>query len=152
VTVEWVTPSVSAEPFSEIVRIPTPALAPAAVDLIAGQLPQIRWAELTQHGFLVASFDAERAQCDWWHVDLDDGQPSVAASWAVDPDDGRLVTAEPLPPRAVAPPPTSPPPAPPGADAGGDGGPSGLTLAGGAAAVCGAAVAGVLALRRRRSR
>ena len=151
VAVEWVAPSVTSEPFSEIVRIPTPALAPAAVDVIAGQLPQVRWAELTQHGYLIASFDAERAQCDWWHVDLADGQSTLAASWAVRRDDGRLFEAEPLPARAVAPPPTSPPPAPPGADAGGDDGPPGAALAGGAAALCGAAVAGVLALRRRRS-
>jgi len=156
VTVEWVTPSVTAQPFSEIVRIPTPALAPAAVDLIAGQLPQIRWAELTQHGFLVVSLDPERAQCDWWHADLDEGEATVAASWAVRPGANRLEAADPLPARAVAPPPTSPPPAPPGTTAipGGDGGGGGPTkgvLTGAAAAIGAATLGAVLAIRRRRS-
>ena len=159
-TVEWVTPSITAEPFSEIVGIPTPALAPAAVDLIAGQLAQVRWAELTRHGFLVVSLTPDEARCDWWHVDLDEGGAEVAASWSTPSGTNRLVQGQPLGVRPAASPPTSPPPAPPSTsttmrgEREGGGGPLKSTLTGAAAggAIGAAALAGVLTLRRRRRR
>ena len=160
VTVEWVTPSVTAEPFSEIVRIPTPALAPAVVDLIADELPQIRWAELTQHGFLVVSLQIEEAQCDWWHVDLESEDAVVAASWKVGAGASRLAEAAALDPRPTAPPPASPAPLPSTTSTttdapDRDGLASRGTLTGAAAAgvaLVASACAGVVALRRRRAR
>ena len=157
-TVEWVTPSVSAEPFYEIVRIPTPALAPAAVDVIAAELPQIRWAELTEHGFLVVSLEPEEAQCDWWHVDLESGDAAVAASWQVGAGANRLVEAAPLDTRASAPRVTSPAPLPSTTSTttdapDRDGLASRGTITGAAAlAVAASAGAGLVAFRRRRRR
>lgn len=155
VAVEWVTPSITATPFSEIVGVPSPSLAAAAVDVIGGQLPQVRWAELSEHGFLVVSLTTERAQCDWWHVELDEGGAEVAASWSVAREQSRLVEADPLGARAVLAPPPSPLPAPPSTVVGerdpGSEVPSRGVVAGGVAAGA-AAVAGLVALRRRRAR
>lgn len=155
VTVEWVTPSVTAEPFSEIVGLPSPALAAAAVDLIGGQLPQVRWAELTEHGFLVVSLRADDAQCDWWHVDLADGAAEVAASWSVATAASRLREADPLGAREVAPPPTLAPTGPPSTTdtMRGERDPGrrrGVLAAATAAGT--AALAGLVAVRRRRRR
>ena len=159
VTVEWVTPSVTAESFAEILRLPTPALAPAAVDLIADELPQIRWAELTQHGFLVVSLRPEAAQCDWWHVDLETEDATVAASWEVAAAASRLVAAAPLDPRPTAPPSTSPAALPSttstttdAPDGDGVGSPGPVTGAAAGLALAASACAGVVAFRRRRRR
>lgn len=153
VTVEWVTPSVTSQPFSEIVGLPSPSLAPIAVDTIRGQLPQVRWAELTRHGFLVVALRSDEAQCDWWHVDLDVGGAAVAASWAVTPAESRLRETTPLGPRdATAPAPTVPPSTTSTMvgerdPAGGGGAPKGALAAAGAVAA--AAAAALVAIRRR---
>lgn len=151
-TVEWVTPSVTAAPFSEIVGLPSPSLAPVAVDTIGGQLPQVRWAELTRHGFLVIALRSDGAQCDWWHVDLDEGSAEVAASWVVTPAESRLQEAAPLGPRnSTAPAPTVPPSTTSTMvgerdPAGGSGAPKGALAAAGAVA---AAAGALVAIRRR---
>ncbi len=153
VAVEWVTPSVTASPFSEIVGLPSPALAAPTVDLIGSQLPQVRWAELTEHGFLVVALRPDDAQCDWWHVDLDEGGAEVAASWSVTTADSRLREASPLGEREVARPPSAAPDVPPRTTTGlpgeADDGPP-VSWFAGAAAAGGAALAAVVALRRRR--
>ena len=156
VTVEWVTPSVTAQPFASIVRLPTPSLAGGVVDLVAEQLPQVRWAEITEHGYVVVAVTAERAQADWWHVDLDSGERSHAASWSVPSGAATLEEATPLAARVDEPaagvPPGAPPPAGPVAVGDGDGGDR--TLAGPLAGlgVVGAAIAAAVAVRRRNRR
>lgn len=155
VAVELVTPSITAAPFADIVRLPDPSLAPGVVAVIADQLPQVRWAELTEHGYTVVAFGADAAQCDWWHVDLGDAGTSVGASWAVRAGTNRLSEVRALGQRPAGPTATLPSPTPPSSetttpapDDGGVGGSPGLvagTLAAGTAAV-----AGLMALRRRR--
>jgi alkaline phosphatase D len=154
VTVEWVTPSVTAPPFADIVGLPAPSLASAVVDAVARQLPQVRWAELTRHGYLVVSLTSSRAQADWWHVDLERADAQLAASWAVEAASPTLVEAEPLPARG-APPTTAPTterPPPAGATLAPDDDPAWVAPA--AVAGVGAVAAGVVALavrlRRRR--
>jgi alkaline phosphatase D len=155
VTVEWVTPSVTATPFASIVRLPTPSLSGGVVDLVAEQLPQVRWAEITEHGYVVVAVTEDRAQADWWHVDLDSGERSHAASWSVPSGSATLEEATPLAARTDEPaagvPPGAPPPAGPVAVGDDDddralGGP----LAG--LGVAGAAIAAVVAVRRRNRR
>lgn len=157
---EWVTPSVTAPPFADIVGIPSPTLASAAVDLIGGQVPEVRWAELTEHGFLVVALGSETAQCDWWHVALESGDPHIAASWSVTTTSSRMAEASPLAPRPPAPRITRPAPATrpsttrPSTTASGTGsrtsGPP-LGAVGGVSAVVAGAVAWAVAVRRRRS-
>jgi hypothetical protein len=117
VTVEWVTPSVTATPFASIVGLPSPSLSGGLVDRIAEQLPQVRWAEITEHGYLVVAVDPDEARADWWHVDLDAGERWHAASWAVRSGEATLRESEPLPARAGVPttgvPPGAPAPAGP---------------------------------------
>ena len=153
VTVEWVTPSVTATSFAEIVNLPTPSLSGTVVDRVAEQLPQVRWAEITQHGYLEVSVTPERAQGDWWHVDLGSGERWHAASWSVQAGAATMEEATALAPRATTParpvPPGAPPPAGPVAVAGGDRRPPVGALAGLTGASL-AAVAAAVAVRRRR--
>jgi alkaline phosphatase D len=159
-TVEWVTPSITSPPFADIIGLPAPSLAGAVVDRLARQLPQVRWAEITSHGYLVVALDGERAQADWWHVDLERGDAALAASWSVDRAEAVLAEAEPLPPRATPTTGSTPPttartdrPAPEAAagDGDGDGGLGAGAVAGIGAAIAGAAAVAV-GVRRRRAR
>jgi hypothetical protein len=128
------------------------------VDVIRDQLPRVRWAELTRHGFLVVALTDQEGHCDWWHVDLDDGGAEVAASWVVRPSAPVLEEAVPLAARSEPPPRPPVTTAAPGttstmvSDGDRSGGRSRRALVGGVAAGGAAAIAALVALRRRRDR
>jgi len=88
-----------------------------------------------------------RVAADWWHVDLAEGTERRAASWGADAGARRLRRTDALPDRGARPAPPDLPPEP--ARRGGDDPP--WAALGAAGAVAGAAVAGAIGLRRRRT-
>jgi len=74
---------------------------------VAERLPEARWFELENHGFVVVELDAERADAHWFCVDTEDPAATAlhAASWRHRLDHpGRLDRlddpGDPLAPRA----------------------------------------------------
>lgn len=61
VTVEFVTPSVSA--------LALPEFASGIDELATGRLPHVKWVDLVHHGYLVLDVDRDRVQADWYHAD-----------------------------------------------------------------------------------
>ncbi|HSH23052.1 MAG TPA: alkaline phosphatase D family protein [Acidimicrobiales bacterium] len=150
VATELVAPSVTSATFAQLVGPDSSVVATGMANVVADQLPHVRWTELQHHGYVVVAIRPEAVQADWWHVDAVDGSTdaeALAASWMVEvteprlrPADGALGPRRPEPPPPVPP---SPPPVP------GDTGIADLLVGGTLGAIV-VAVGGLIVLRRRR--
>lgn len=154
--VELVAPSVSSAPLAD--RLPVPAaIVEGGLQSLYDDLAHV---ELTSRGYLLVDLDHDRVQGEWWYVDPDDvsterfgaaRRAPVQAPMSLTTVDGP--TDDPVPTSTSRPEGTTSTTHPPtGSSSGGgrSGAPSGA-LAGAGTAALAATVAGVLALRRRRS-
>lgn len=158
--VEAVVPSITSGSLGDRLPGSAPLLAAGAQALD----PTLLYAELSQHGFVIADIERERAQVEWWFVadPRQRGAPRTATRAAAftvaatGPPRLETTTSELADPRPTT---TSsststttssgaPAEPVPADDGGGDGG---LAVAGGIAAATVAGVAGAIALRRRRA-
>jgi len=148
--IELVTPAVSSTTLAD--RLPVPA---GAVQAILGDIDELAYAELGEHGYLLVDLGPDDVQAEWWHVDRDDpGSQRFGAGRRADriPPMTLTVAEEPL--EDPAPAEGTPvhddgrPPVPEGEAPGGDGIP--LPVVGGGAAIAAAVAAALVAVRRRR--
>ena len=94
--VEFVTPAVSAAPFSRLLLPPGRGIAEAAAWWLRRQNPHIRFCDLKRRGYMVLDVTAERVQADWWHLDTvarPGGRETWAGGWTVAAGEKRLVAA-----------------------------------------------------------
>ena len=66
--VELVAPSVSSEPFADLLPVPGGIVEPLLADVSEG----LSYVELSSHGYLLVDLSEERVQGEWWYVDPGD--------------------------------------------------------------------------------
>lgn len=79
--VEFVTPGVSATPFSRLLLPGGRATATLAARWFRGQNSHVHFCDLRRRGYVVIDITAERVQADWWHLDTV-RSPKGAERWA----------------------------------------------------------------------
>ncbi len=89
------------------------------IDLAARDLPHVRWAELTERGYVILELDRDRAVAEWWFVDPFHRDPSGSAKRGAAFESSRdawpptWVPASPSADPCRPAPPVAPPPRPP---------------------------------------
>jgi alkaline phosphatase D len=94
--VEFVTTSVTSENLDEHLGTSARTESLHVERRVIEENPHIRWAELDSHGYFVLDVTPERAQADWYYVEVVGRTPGerLAAMWAVRSGESRLRAAE----------------------------------------------------------
>jgi len=79
VAVEFVAPCVTATPMGRQL----PRGWRRLLDKVAARLPEARWFDLENHGFLIVELDADEARAHWFSVDTEDpaARPVATSAW-----------------------------------------------------------------------
>ncbi|MFV8752823.1 alkaline phosphatase D family protein [Nannocystaceae bacterium ST9] len=101
VSVEFVTPGITS---------PGIAVDDATKEFLLGINPHVKWVDIVKRGYMTIDVDADRIQCDWWHLTVEQVEspnpstPVHGAAWLVETGVARLVEGSGPAPDKPAPP------------------------------------------------
>ena len=97
VGVEFVTPSVTSDSFSQLLVGDLPGAVRATEALLRRENGHVRWVDTRSHGYVVVDVTPARVQADFWHVERADRIGAAehwAAGWVVRDGETRLQRAD----------------------------------------------------------